>query len=589
MAYTSDSDIERVDVVVVGAGWNGLISAKTYLDFMPSANLIIIDDNSTFGGVWSAEKIYPSLYAQIKHGLFEYSFYPMRNEGITEDGYISGQTIHQYLNDFAWDFDLIRRSRLQTTVTHVFRTVWGGWRLELGGKAPVECTKLIYASGATSHPVIPNWPNKGFCSPIIHSAEIGTHLKTLKNIESATVVGGAKSSYDTVFLLLKAGKKVDWIIREDGSGPLAIMPPTLLGMANTMDVVTTRFVALMGCSIMNTDGSIQNFIQRTYLGQVIAWLFWILVNWIAERHAGYSKSENAKKLRPGPHGNGIFWANAGLGAASVPLFWKTFHEGNCTVHRTDIQSLGDGNTVTLKDGTCYQTDYMVLCTGFDKSFHVFSEQMQEDYGFIASPAERARWSKLDLDAGKTVDDLLPAIKTSPFGLSKSFTREETAGGRKLLHGPSRHYRRLVVPSLAAQGDRSVFFPGFIHTIYTPMVSEVQALWGVAFLLGLHDTPSLEEMEREVAEWTVWSRKRYVSQGKKHAYAIYDFLPYIDTLLRDLGVNPQRKKSYLASLFSPAYPREYRGIADEFRRAVAKERSLISTARGTPETATPEPI
>lgn len=316
---------EEVDVVVVGAGdyrptlppyahrhctnfgdtgWNGLISAKTYLDFMPSANLVIIDEQTSIGGVWSAEKIYPSLYAQIKHGLFEYSFYPMRHEGITQDGYISGQTIHTYLNDFAWDFDLTRRIRLQTTVTSVHRTCTGSWRLDIKGQVPIECTKLIYASGATSHPVIPSWHMENFESTVIHSCETGAHLDALRNIESATVVGGAKSAYDTIFLLLNAGKKVNWVIRNDGSGPLALMPPTLFGVVNTMDVVTTRFMALMGASIMSTDGAGHQFIQRTMIGRFIAWVFWLVVNWIAERHAGYHKSENAMKLRPMPHGNG---------------------------------------------------------------------------------------------------------------------------------------------------------------------------------------------------------------------------------------------------------------------------------------------
>lgn len=169
--------------------------------------MVILDKQASIGGVWSAEKIYPSLYAQMKHGLFEYSFYPMRNEGITEDGYISGETIHAYLNDFAWDFDLNRRTRLQTTVTSVCQMVSGRWRLEIAGRPTIECEKLIYASGATSHPVVPVWPKAAnFNAPIAHSSEIGTHLNVFSNITSATVVGGAKSSYDTVFLLLKAGK-----------------------------------------------------------------------------------------------------------------------------------------------------------------------------------------------------------------------------------------------------------------------------------------------------------------------------------------------------------------------------------------------
>ncbi|KAH6603961.1 cofactor fmo1 fad enzyme [Trichoderma cornu-damae] len=574
-----DSTAEQVDVVVVGAGFNGLISAKTYLDFEPSANLVIIDEQGSFGGVWSTEKIYPSLYAQIKHGLFEYSFYPMKHEGITEDGYISGETIHTYLTDFAWDYDLVRRTRLRTTVKQVLRTPSGGWRLEIENKAPIECEKLIYASGATSHPVIPAWPKTNFTSPIIHSCETGTHLDALDKIQSATVIGGAKSSYDTVFFLLKAGKKVDWIIREDGSGPLAIMPPTLLGLANTMDVVTTRFVTLMGMSIMSTDGPGHQFFQRTPVGRFIVWVFWLIVNWIADRHAGYSKSENAKKLRPGPEGNGIFWANAGLGAASVPLFWKTFHRGDCTVHRTDVDLLSENNIVSLKNGERFETDYVILCTGFDKSFQVFSEELQQQLGFLNAPDEADKWAKLDAEATETVDELLPYLKNSPFG-QKTFDRETTAGGRKLLHGPSRHYRRLIVPKLAAQGDRSVFFPGFIHSIFTPTVSEVQALWGVAFLLGLVDLPAQEEMEQEVAEWNVWSGKRYVAQGRKHAYAIFDFIPYIDTLLGDLDINSRRKKNWFAHLFTPAYPREYNGLVDEFRQALAKKQDSEGTISGT---------
>lgn len=239
----------------------------------------------------------------MKIGLFEYSFYPMRHEGITENGYISGETIHHYLNDFAWDYDLVRRTRLDTTVTNVSR-IAGGWRLEIAGKDPIECTKVIYASGATSHAVIPKWPNSGFTSPIMHSVDTGKHLETLRSVKTATIIGGAKSAYDTAFMLLKAGIKVHWIIRPDGSGPLALMPPTLLGCLNTGDVVTTRAMSMMGASIMDTDGFGHQFFQRTTLGKFAAKSFWQVADYLAANHAGYSKSENLEKLRPEPHGNG---------------------------------------------------------------------------------------------------------------------------------------------------------------------------------------------------------------------------------------------------------------------------------------------
>lgn len=227
----------------------------------------------------------------------------MRREGITPHGYIAGDTIHRYLSEFAQEYDLVRRIRQQNKVTYVQRTSSGGWRLEIEGKAPIECAKLIYASGATSHPVIPSWPQSNFTTPIIHSSEVGVHLDALAKIKRATVVGAAKSAYDTVFLLLDAGVQVNWIIREDGSGPLAIMPPTI-GVLNTMDAVATKLVGHMGSSILRTKGAAYQFFNRTWVGQTIAKVFWKSLTMIAAVHAGYNKSPNAGKLKPLPVGNG---------------------------------------------------------------------------------------------------------------------------------------------------------------------------------------------------------------------------------------------------------------------------------------------
>ncbi|KAK3291025.1 uncharacterized protein B0H64DRAFT_451666 [Chaetomium fimeti] len=553
--------------------WNGLISAKTYLDLAPEANLIIIDQSTSFGGVWGADKIYPSLYAQIKFGQFEYSFYPMRREGITNDGYISGETIHRYLTDFAHDFHLAERTRFNTSVNNVSRLPNGrGWKLEVEGEGNkvVECGKLIYASGATSHAVIPKWPKSNFDAPIIHSQETGTHLGALAKVKRVTVLGGAKSAFDTVFFLLDAGNHVDWVIRPDesGSGPVALMPPTIFGLVNSMDVIATRFMATIGASIMATEGPGYRFFHQTRLGRVLGRQFWKIVNSIAERHSGYSKTPNAEKLRPLPHGNGIFWANAGLGAASVPNFWKVFHAGDCTVHRTGIESFTD-NKVHLSDGTQVSTDYVVLCTGFDKSYQPFSRELQRTFGLTndLDPADQERWAKAEARAEVAVDNKLPTLRNPPLSSGQVESSVHREAGSN--HGPSRHYRRLIVPGMAAEGDRSIVFPGFIHSIYTPMVSEVQALWGSAFLLGLLDPPDQAEMEREVAEWNVWSRKRYPAQGRKHAYAIFDFLSYIDTLLKDLGINTRRKQNVLANLFVPTYPRDFHNLLEEFKQAQEK--------------------
>jgi len=56
--------------------------------------MLIIDDGRSIGGVWCKERLYPDLYAQVSHPLFEYSFYEMKKEGISPEGYISGEFVY---------------------------------------------------------------------------------------------------------------------------------------------------------------------------------------------------------------------------------------------------------------------------------------------------------------------------------------------------------------------------------------------------------------------------------------------------------------------------------------------------------------
>ncbi|KAL9634718.1 MAG: hypothetical protein Q9164_003924, partial [Protoblastenia rupestris] len=560
---------ERFDVVVVGAGWYGLIAAYYYQRLVPSANLLIVDNGNSVGGVWSKEKIYPNLFAQVGHGLFEYSFYPMKKENLTPDRYIGGETINRYLNDFARDYDLVRRIRLRTHITKVEHLDQDGWRLIIDGAPAIRADRVVYATGVSSDMYVPQIPKDNFHKPVIHSGQIGTSLESLQgpDTQRATVVGAAKSSYDTVFLLIKSGKKVDWIIREDGSGPLAIMPPRLMGVLNTVDVMATRALASFSPAILNTRGVWYKCLHKTRVGRFMVKAFWRTVAGMAESHAGYHRNVNAAKLRPIPHGYGIFWANSGLGLASVPDFWKTFHTSDCTVHRTEIASLSEKDTITLKNGTKITTDYLILCTGWTHNLGTFDEALRAKIGLPSKEDLSVKWQKLDAHGEQTVNELLPFLRNPPDTTSSVSERR-----------PWRLFRRLVSPNMSSNGDRSIFFPGQIHSVFTPLVAELQALWGVAFMLRLIDVPARAEMEQEIAVWNAWTRKRYLEMGRKHAYSIYDYLAYVDTLCRDLGIRPNRKGNPITEMFQPYRPSDYNGLFDEFLDAQAKKARLEEARR-----------
>ncbi|KAE8362922.1 cofactor FMO1 FAD enzyme [Aspergillus caelatus] len=550
--------MEQVDVLVVGAGWYGLVAAQTYLKLAPETNLLVVDDGETIGGIWSQERIYPSLYAQINYPLFEYSFYPMKKEGISSDGFISGQAIHNYLVSFAKDHDLMRHVRLQTRVTQVRRNAnHQGWIVETqSGERPIECNKLIYATGANSSPIRPEWPRENFDKPVIHSLDMATNLSLVESdaIQRATVVGASKSSYDTVYQLLKAGKKVDWIIRPSASGAFSIFAPTFMGLWHISDHISTRFASSFSPSIMSCTGLWDSFLQRTMVGRSLTRVYWQVATGLAARYARFGDSEHTEHLRPWPHTDGLFWGSGGIGIATVPDFWQVIHDGDVTVHRTEIESLSHLDVVNLKNGFSVPTDIVIHCTGFEKGYSTFSPLLQEELGLHYDSSSFSRWTVLDAQAEQKVNAQLPILNNSPF---------DSLEHKKHSQGPNRHYRRLIVPELAAKGDRSILFPGHIHSAFTPLAAELQALWGFAFLNGWMEVPGQEEMEVEAATFNAWTRKRYIEQGKKHSYFIYDYISYLDTLMKDLGLNPRRKKTFFEEWFIPYRPQDYRGLIQEY--------------------------
>jgi len=214
----------------------------------------------------------------------------------------------------------------------------------------------------------------------------------------------------------------------------------------------------------------------------------------------------------------MFWARAGLGAPSAPDFWRTLHSGKLNVIRSEIESLSHVDVVNLKNDTSVQSDMIIACTGFEKPYRPFSRELRKELGLTYDETESEKWTKLHAKAEAKIDALLPM-------LAENAPKVETVrkSSEEVLRGPNRHYRRLIPLNQAAKDERSICFPGLVHVIFTPTVSEFQALWNAAYLLGKIALPSLEDMEQEIATFNVWTKKRHLEMGQKHAYCIFDYL------------------------------------------------------------------
>ncbi len=208
-------------------GWYGLAAAKTYLDLHPSASIFILESGESAGGVWAKERLYPGLKTNNMLGLYEYSDFPMGDAyGIKPGQHISGAAVHKYLTDYAQHFGILNRIRFQTKVISAEHQNQGGWLVTCSSTSTAQdnyqilTSKLIVATGLTSEPTMPKiFGCEQFDTPLFHCKDFAKMADTLKTAKSVCVLGGTKSAWDVVYAYGSQGIKVNWIIRQSGTGP----------------------------------------------------------------------------------------------------------------------------------------------------------------------------------------------------------------------------------------------------------------------------------------------------------------------------------------------------------------------------------
>lgn len=132
-------------------------------------------------------------------------------------------------------------------------------------------------------------------------------------------------------------------------------------------------------------------------------------------------------------------------------------------------------------------------------------------------ADGINWDSYDVAADLEVNEKLPFLADAP---TLKYVKSLDPSRQKKW----RLYRRSIPISMAQKGDRSLAILGQIHTVQTPLVSEVQSFWAILYLLGEIDLPDNDTMAREISLWNAWTRKRYLNQGQKFPYSLYDFIP-----------------------------------------------------------------
>lgn len=522
-------------------------------------------------------------------GTYEFSDFPMDEEtfGVHPGEHIPGDVIQKYMEAYAEKFGFTDRIRLSHRVESAEHKMDGSWQLVVSHDdqtITIDAKKMIVATGITSQAYLPTFKGQeSFGAPLFHCRDLLQHESAvLRSGERATVFGGTKSAWDAAYACATAGMKVDWIIRESGHGPIWMAPPYVTPLKKWLEkLVTTRFLTWFSpCVWGDADGytRVRSFLHGTWLGRKIVDSFWAVLADDVVQLNGYDKHEEMKKLKPWVS---PFWIASSLSILNYPTdFFDLIKDGTIKVHIADLDHLSD-HTVHLSTGEALPTTGLICSTGWRSTPNLkfLPEGIDRELGFP--------WSSDPLDENmvKAADEEIlrrfPRLRDGPAPNPKYEPLSDQA--EAAVPHPFRLARFMVPLSLVK--ERSLAFMGITMNINTTLVAQTQALW-IAAYFGEKLTPTSiepcpesvraasaiktgnsEELDLawETTLHTEFGRYRYPAGfGRRNPDFVFDAIPYIDMMLRDLGLSPERKQGLLAQCFSPYGTEDYKGLVDEWK-------------------------
>lgn len=570
-------------------GWSGLAAIKTYRDVNPDSNVLLLEAADSVGGVWAKHRLYKGLKSNNMLGTYEFSDFPMDEAtfGVKPGEHIPGEIVQRYLEAFAERFGFTDRIRVGHRVESAQHNLDGTWQLKVSHGdelTTIETKKLIVATGITSQAYLPTFEGQdAFGAPIFHCRDMRQYEpEILKDGERVTVFGGTKSAWDAAYACATSGMQVDWIIRESGHGPNWMAPPYVTPLKKWLEkLVTTRLLTWFSpCIWGNADGytRVRSFLHGTWLGRKIVDAFWAVLADDVVQLNGFNKHPEVKKLQPwiSP-----FWIASSLSILNYPTdFFDLIKDGTIKVHIAELDHLSD-HAVHLSTGEELKSTALICSTGWraTPNLKFLPEGIDRELGFP--------WSSdpLDEQMVKAADEEIlrrfPRLRDQPTPNPKYKPLNDEA--EAAAPHPFR-LARFMVP-LSQVKDRSLAFMGITMTINTTIIAQTQALWISAYFGGQLTPTAVEQcpaavraasdikveddaelnLAWETALHSEFGKYRYPGGfGRRNPDFVFDAIPYIDLMLRDLGLSPERKQGMLSRCLSPYGTEDYTGLVEEWK-------------------------
>jgi len=240
-------------------------------------------------------------------------------------------------------------------------------------------------------------------------------------------------------------------------------------------------------------------------------------------------------------------------------FFGLIQSGLVNIHRADITSLST-HTIHLRNAngeeSVIRAATIVCATGWNQQPTLKFENVSgiEDIGWVTLSRADDRVRAADTEILSRFPELRDRPATSP-----ESNAEVEQDCWSLYRG--------MIP-LGFLKTHNFAWAGMSLSLRGCLCAEIQALWIIAFLDGKVDAtlPS-----REQAEWQPLLQSRFywwkapMGMGGSRTDMAFETMPYIDTLIKDLGLKPGRKRSWWREIFEWYGVDDFRGIVDEWLR------------------------
>ncbi|KAI1401813.1 FAD/NAD(P)-binding domain-containing protein [Hypoxylon fuscum] len=584
------------DYVVVGAGFHGLAAAKQLHCTQPGCKLVVFDGQSTLGGKWAENRLFPGLKSNNLLGTYEYPDFPMSSDkfDVKPGEHIPGEVINTYLRAYAQEFGIIDFVQLETLVlTAEHRdTAEGGWDLTVKPLHEEHATRisahrLVIATGLLSEPFMPSFTGQDkFDRKIFHSRDFPQNLDTLK-AKTVTVFGAGKSGWDAVYKYATAGVKVNWVIRSSGHGPCWMAPPYVTPFKKWIEkLANIRFLTWFSpCIWGDADGyrGIRSFYHGTSIGRWLVDRFWNILGQDVISLNKLDSHPDTAKLKP--------WLDVMFTGCSYSIlnyeqdFFELVKSDKVEIHIGEIVRLSPGK-VHLADGTEFESDAFLANTGWTHlpPLKFLPEGIEKELGIPhqvadnAAPEDLANQHALVERADDEILGRFPRLRTQPVWNKKFVPLIDQKGINtdatyRTPLTPYMLYRFLIPPSPRFLRPRDVAFIGHQTNFSNITTAHITALWISAYFSGkltrdpakeIDDDAAMGKLQYETVLHNRFGKWRYPTEwGNKGPNFIFDAVPYLDLLQHDLGLSPFRKGGRLAEMTSPYGPEDYRNINEEW--------------------------